>query len=204
VTRRLTALRDERGFTLSEMLVVLAILGLVFGMFSLVVSSSIRHSTEVQESSILQTEARAAVERFATDLRQAYTGDEDTSTFPIIGIANTWVEFYSPDRQIPFHLRRVRYELVSGKLQRSFATSTDTDGWPWLGLTILGTPQKLVGSVRNSTPFTYFDENGNSLAATAGNRLLVRTVKLTLAVSPVSAQSRSSTYETSVTLRADL
>ena len=59
-------LKREDGFTLSEMLVVISILGLILGAFSLIFSSAIRHSGEIQEQNLLQTEVRAATDRIAT------------------------------------------------------------------------------------------------------------------------------------------
>jgi hypothetical protein len=131
---------------------------------------------------VLQTEARAAVERFAAELRQAYTGDEETATFPIEQIGGTSITFLSPDRGQPFHLRRIHYQLASGRFERAAATSTDTDGWPW-DIGALGPLQRLVGSVRNTPVLRYFDTDGDELAATSANRTAVRTVRLTLVLS---------------------
>lgn len=204
---RVHRLRNQRGFTLTEMLATMAVLGVVFATFALVISSTLRHNAEVEESTALQTEARAALDRFATDLRQIYTGDEVNfpPTFPIESIGTTTITFLSPDRQQPFHLRKLSYRLTSGNFERAFLVSTDTDGWPWVGLTAAPSNwQRLVGSVRNSTIFTYYDAAGAQLAAIAANRTLVRTVRLTLVTSTPTSQTRQTTYETSVTLRADV
>jgi prepilin-type N-terminal cleavage/methylation domain-containing protein len=205
--RVLNRIRQREGFTLTEMLATMAVLAIVFATFSLVISSTLRHNAEVEESTVQQTEARAALERFATDLRQTYTGDDVNfpSTFPIETIGNTTITFFSPDRKQPFHLRKLTYRLNAGGFERAFLTSTDTDGWPWAGLTAAPSAwQRLVGSVRNSTIFTYYNAAGAQLAATAANRTLVRTVRLTLVTSTPTSQSRQTTYETSVTVRADV
>jgi prepilin-type N-terminal cleavage/methylation domain-containing protein len=188
--------RREDGFTLMEMLVAMALLGVLFAALALAVGSAIRHSSEVEEESTLQTETRAAIDRFAQDLRQAYTGEEDVA--PIESIGSTQITFLSPDRATPFHLRRVSYRLSSGVFERAEAVSTDTDGAPW-SIPALGGWAKQVGSVVNTTVFTYLDEGGlptNDPAA-------VRTVNVTLTVATPASPNRQSTYQTSVTVRSD-
>ena len=56
--RTFSRLKREDGFTLSEMLVVISILGLILGAFSLIFSSAIHHSGEIQEQNLLQTEVQ--------------------------------------------------------------------------------------------------------------------------------------------------
>jgi prepilin-type N-terminal cleavage/methylation domain-containing protein len=197
VTRALLRhLRREDGFTLSEMLSAMAVLGLLFAAFATVVGSAVRNGGEIEGQTAIQGEARAAVDRFASELRQVYSGDE--TTYPIESISATQVTFLSPDRANPFHLRRISYRLNAGSLERAFATSSDTDGYPWT-IGSLGAWQKLVGPVRNATVFTYYDATG-AVTSTAS---AVKTVGITLVVSTVGSSSRQFTYTSSVTVRAD-
>ena len=66
---------NHDGFTLVELVVSMVLIGAVFTIFSITMSSTIRNSTEVQEDSVLQGEVRATVDAMAKDLRQAYTGN---------------------------------------------------------------------------------------------------------------------------------
>ncbi len=88
--------------TLSEMLVVLAIMGIILAALAGVLSMSITQSSQIQEHSVLQTEVRNTVDTMARELRQAYTGD---STYPIVTATSTTLMFYSPDKAVPFHNR---------------------------------------------------------------------------------------------------
>jgi prepilin-type N-terminal cleavage/methylation domain-containing protein len=193
---RLSAkLRGERGFTLTELLVSLVIIGIVFTVFLVVLTNTIRDSGEVREDAVLQGEVRADVDRLAADLRQAYTGD---ATSPIETMTGTQLTFLSPDRQTPLHNRRISYRLTSGTLQRAFATSTNTNGPPWT-IPALGTYVNEFGSIRNATVFTYFDSNG--VATTTPSD--VSSVTITVQVSTKTATSRLFTYSTSVALRTN-
>jgi type II secretory pathway component PulJ len=142
----------------------------------------------------VQQEARTAVERFASDLRQAYTGDQ--AAYPIEVVNGTTVRFLSPNRQVPFRLRRITYRLNAGVLERQQAISTDTDGAPW-NIGAAGPWARLVAGVTTASPFTFQDVNG----ATTTNPLNVRTVRVQLAVR--TKGGRTSTYGTTVTVRSD-
>jgi prepilin-type N-terminal cleavage/methylation domain-containing protein len=194
--RRLPALGHDRsaGFTVTELLVSLAIVGIVFTIFAVVISSTVRHGGEVREDAVLQGEVRASIDRLAQDLRQAYTGD---GSAPITQMTGTLLTFWSPDRATPFHNRKVSYQLSSGQLQRAQATSTDTDGPPW-SIGALSPYVTQVGSIRNSTVFTYFNAAGGT-ATTAAD---VDSVTVTVTVSTATEASRLFTYSTSIALRA--
>ena len=182
------------GFTVVEMLVTFVILGVVFSLFALVLSSTLRNSTEVREDAVLQGEVRASIDMLAQDLRQAYTGD---STSPIEKMTATELTFWSPDRATPFHNRRISYRLLNGDLQRAQAVSTNTNGPTWT-FPSLGPYSRTVGSVRNTTIFTYYDDLG-AVTSTATD---VASVTVTVTVSTKGSKSRLFTYSTSVALRA--
>lgn len=192
---RLRRLRGQGGFTLTEMLVVLAILGVLLGAFSLLLSTTIRSSGEIQEQNLTQTELRSAIDRLAAELRQAYAGD--SSIQPIEVATGTALQFLSPDRSTPYRLRRLSYRLSGGTLERAIATSTNTGGPPWT-FPALGPYAPLVTSVRNAAPFGYLD----AARAVTTRAADVRTVDMTFAVSTSASPSRQYTYDTSVTLRA--
>jgi prepilin-type N-terminal cleavage/methylation domain-containing protein len=192
---RAGAFKRDGGFTVVELLVVLAILGVVFAVFSMVLSTSVRDSGEVREDAVLQGEVRAAVDRLAQDLRQAYTGD---TTSPIETMTATQLTFLSPDRATPLHNRRISYRLQSGTLERAMATSTNTGGPPWT-IPALGSYQAQVSSVRNSTVFTYFDVTGAATTAATN----VASITVTVKVSTKTSTAREFTYSTSIALRTN-
>lgn len=194
--RALRSARREDGFTVIELLVAMSMLGAMFGAFAIVMGSTIRIGGEVQEGSVLQTEARSAMNQIAGELRQTYTGD---TTVPLESISGTAIQFLSADRQSPFHVRRIGYQLTGGQLNRRFATSTDTDGPPW-SIGTLSAWGRVLGSVVNSTVFTYFDASGNATAVPAN----VRTITVTLTVATKTTPSRQFTYKTSVTPRGTM
>jgi type II secretory pathway pseudopilin PulG len=195
--RRLPRSRRDGGFTIVEMLIGMIFIGLLFALFATVVASALRHGDEVEKETTLQVEARAAVDGLAAELRQAYTGDDATA--PIEALSASTLTFLTPDRQEPFHLRRISYRLQSGELQRALATSTDTDGAPWT-IPALGAWHTQVGSVVNTTLFSYYDENG----AVTADPAAVRTVDIVVTVATDTSPGRQYTYRTSVSLRTPL
>lgn len=196
--------RDERGVTLSEMLVVIVFVGLLSAAFSLTFSSAIRHSSEIEKQSSLQTDVRGALDPMTRELRQAYSG---TATSPIESIAATGtptITFTTPDRDCVgssclFKLRRVSYRLTGGNFQRAAYTSTNDSSaasWTWPSGSPPGNWATLVTGVTTTSPFAFLDANGQ-VTATAAN---VRMVKTSLAAQTLGA-GHTLTYSTSASLR---
>jgi prepilin-type N-terminal cleavage/methylation domain-containing protein len=194
IRRRLVAARGQSGFTLTEMLVAMIFIGVLFAVFATVVSSTIRHNDEIEEQTVLQAEARGAIDQIAQDLRAAYTGDDTVA--PIESLSATQITFLSPDRKTPMHLRRVSYRLSGGTLQRRQAISSDTDGAPWVIPTLPSWGTR-VQRVVNSTVFTYYDEDGVVTNVPAN----VATVGITVTVATATSSTRQFTYQSSVSLR---
>jgi type II secretory pathway component PulJ len=184
--------------TLIELLSAMVVFGILLAMFALILSSAIRHSDEIDEQTNLQSQARSALGFVSSDLRQAYDGDNNLLTSPIETMTTTQLTFLSPDRQYPFHLRRVSYRLSGGKFQRVFATSSDTDGAPWV-IPALGSYRNVVDGVVNTSVFSYKKADGT----TATTPTTVKTVDVTLVLTTTTSPSRQYTYKTSVTIRGE-
>jgi type II secretory pathway pseudopilin PulG len=192
--RRHLRLAGEAGVGMMELLVSLGLMAAIVAAFSGLLTATVKTSGRAQELSVLGTEARAAIDRFASDLRQA----QCNGTTPAVTTATgTQITFYSPDRANPYHLRQVSYRLSGGRLDRAFATSTNTGGPPWT-MPALGSWIKQVGSVVNSTAFTYLDAGGAATTNPAG----VATVGITLTIQPSKGLGGAgSTSQTNVQLR---
>jgi prepilin-type N-terminal cleavage/methylation domain-containing protein len=185
---------DERGYTLVELLVVLALTGVLVSAFVGALGSTLHWGGEIATRSILQTEARSTLDGLADELRQAYTGDAT----PLVEAATpTSITFDSPDRQSPMHLRRISYRLVGGQLQRSVTPSTNAGAAPWTFPATSGPWQRRLGSIVNGAVFAYADSSG---AATT-DPTKVKTVTITVTVATFAAKARQATYSTAVTLR---
>ena len=194
---------DQRGFTLIEVLSAMAVFGIVLATFAMVMRTAIRHSGEVEQQSNLQNEARSAITGMSQDLRQVYDGDANLATSPIQSIFANQITFLSPDRQQPFHLRRITYRIQGTELQRATLTSTDTDGYPWSGISASPSAfRPLVRNVVNSGTqpvFRYLDESG-AVTATPAN---ISTVELQVVVATKTSPSQKYVYKSSVTVRGE-
>jgi prepilin-type N-terminal cleavage/methylation domain-containing protein len=196
MTRRppVARLSTEDGFTLIELVISMVLIGVIFAIFSITMGATIRTSSEVQENSVLQGEVRATVDAIAKDLRQAYTGTGNPGVEKMLPAE---IQFVSPDRQSPFHLRRVNYKLSNKTLQRASALSTNTGSPPWTFPGSLSAYRDEVGSIANTTVFRYYDAAG-AVATQASD---IASVSITLTVVNKTSPSRQFTYATSVAMR---
>jgi hypothetical protein len=172
----------------------MVIIGVIFAVFSITMGATIRTSSEVQEDSVLQGEVRATVDVIAKDLRQAYTGNGNPGLETMLPAE---LQFVSPDRATPFHLRRIKYRLFGKEIQRASARSTNTGSPPWTFPPSLSPYTTQVGSVVNTTVFRYYDSAGVVATQPAD----VASVTITLTVANPASPSRRFTYATSVAIR---
>ncbi len=189
-------LGSEKGVTLMEMMVSIAVLGIFFAAFATVVGSTIGQSSQIQEQSVLQTEVRAAADALVADLRQA-TQAGDTSLLRVSTATSTQLTFLSPDRGQPLRLRRIAYQVTGGQLQRARATSTNTAS-PWSIPALSAWSTVARGILTTATPFFTYYDGGGAVTSVAAN---VRAVKITFSVAPTSNGNKVLLYTTRVSLR---
>ena len=194
--------RDRRGFTLVEMLVGMAVLGIVLASMASLLSAIYNTGTQTVEASTLQDEARSAVDTLVADLRQAYTGDTATLTL-VASISSTAITFYSPDRQQPFHLRKI---ATSSPAPRAPARVRDQHRYGRGAVARADvawrladrSPTRLVANPGGTPLFSYQKEDGT--AATAAKD--VARVIVTVTVKQPGSRNKASTYQSSADLRA--
>jgi prepilin-type N-terminal cleavage/methylation domain-containing protein len=179
VGSRLTA---AGGFTLVEMVCAMAILTITVAAFAQLFAFTIKRSTQTEEQATVQTEARAGIDTFTSDLRQALC--KDTTTTPVTTATANQITFYSPDRLTPYHLRQVSYRLSGTNFQRQFVTSTNTGGPTWtmpsLGASWINVFGQASQLTTPSTPiFQYFDSNGAATTTASAVAQVIVTVVVT-------------------------
>jgi type II secretory pathway pseudopilin PulG len=165
--------------TLVELLCSITVMGIVMPAVIMGIQTVMRSSTDTQNRSILQTEARAALDRMVQDMRQS---DQNGSSPSFSLMSANQVTFYSPDRLTPFHLRQVSYRIQNGELDRAVATSTNTDGPPWT-IGALGPWVKQVGSVSSTSSFAFYDQNNAVTTSATALRSVVIALNLNMSTS---------------------
>lgn len=188
------SLRDERGFTLIELVVAMAIMGTLLSAFGQMLITTSKSSARTEEQATLQDLARAAISGLTRDLREA---TNTLGTSPVESLSATTLTFDAPDEATPFHLRRIAYRLVGGELDRSVTTSLNTGNAPWQWPATSGPWSATLDSITNSSIFTYYDASG----AQTTDPTAVRSVRLTLAVAPKQNQGGTATYSALVSIR---
>lgn len=119
---------NEQGLGMIELLVAMGLAIGILAFASTYFTSAWQHTAKLEQEIISQNDARAVLQILNDELRQAYTGQAGLN--PIESISSTAITFYSPDRQSPFKLRKITYQLTGTTLTRSEVLSTNTTT-PW-------------------------------------------------------------------------
>jgi prepilin-type N-terminal cleavage/methylation domain-containing protein len=146
---RLKILNNEKGLTLVELLIVLALLGIVLGgiyqYFHYGYNSWMRSSAEAEQVQ----EARLAVIRMDREVREAQQGKENTP--PVECVSKTEINIFT-DTNGDGRPELVCYQLEGGNLRRS-VVSPQGDAFPYT----YGTPDQwetVVSRVESDNIFT--------------------------------------------------
>lgn len=169
MTRLTAALRDERGTTIGELVIVAMITGLVGAMVVTSLSATVRAGSIVEDKSASLQDVRTSIEVIERDLRAANPIDAIDSALPVsqyatklsfsVHCATAGVAGCGSD-----HLRSVTYQLVSNRLERIEGGSTHLLVGPSGPSGFPAAQQR--GAVVNdaSQPvFRYYDKHGDEL-----------------------------------------
>lgn len=198
-----------------ELMVAMPLMLIIMGGLVIMLTTITHWSSQTQEETTLQTEARSALNTLEVGIRSAFIGD---GTSPIITATATSITFYTPDESFTqpsgqsFHLLKVSYNVTGGTLQRQFMTSTNTyptaPPWTWPGsmgswLTVVGQS----GSITNANVFTYYTSAGAQTTPPTGLTFPiadpsgVRAVGIKLTLSSGGSQPDTFTVSDTIALR---
>jgi len=190
------ACADQRGFTLAELLVAIAVVGLIMtGLLTFMMTGNQTYLTGSNQIEAQQA-ARVALERMAREIRGAGYNPKGAvcepplTNCPIVGdpvpgtlTATTLVVQNDTNANGTFAAtERILYTLNGNNLQRR-------------DYAVDATPQTIVGGIQALT-FTYLDENGN-LAKKPKD---VRSVQISLTTQPENQPATWQTGRVSVTM----
>lgn len=157
-------LSDERGFTLSEMLVVTMLVGFVVGTGYFILNASISMRNGMDARAVAAREARVMADRLTLELRQAQEIEDGAGVFAIAEPRRC--VFYSDvDRDgVP---ERVSYRVVDQTVVRSQAKSlTEVPPYQWGPE---GSEEVMISNLRegwSGDVFTYYQRQHPATIAT--------------------------------------
>ena len=177
----LRTVRDARGFTRAELLVVVAIVGIVLaGVFTLQLQGQWAYMMGAARVETQQT-ARLALDRFMDELRLS-SGVTNAPNCNNVATGGTSLSFTwtSP---VSGATETVTYQLTGLNLQRTDAAGTQT----------------LIGGVQTLNIWCY-QSDGVTLTATAANVVSVK-VQITTQDETIAAQKQHAVVQSQVRLR---
>lgn len=166
-----------RGFTLIEMLTVVAIIGIVTGALTYAIVNVYRNNAYIFESTASVENARRGLSFSLEHIREASYADD--GNYPLGSIASTSITFYS-DIDEDGGVERVRIYALNNTLYRE---TTNASGNPpsYTGQT--PATSTIASFLRNGPTediFVYYDDTGTALPAISANLGEVRSVAVTI------------------------
>ena len=114
-------LQVNKGFTLLETVIVLAILVIVMGALVSSIRFFYRSNTHALEQSFAINSARIGVEKMVRDIRETAFSDE--GTYPVISMATSSFSFYS-DIDEDIFVEKIRYFIDDTDLNKGVVNSS--------------------------------------------------------------------------------
>ena len=184
-----TVLRDQRGFTLTELMVATAMMGFVLSAGLLALQAGTQASEVATGRAEAQSNVRFALDQMLADMRSAGYDPTNNGFDPVDGgtLALASVQIVS-DRNASGAIdapanpcdasaaaERVRYRQVGTELMRAVMTSA----------TVAACEAVIIGGVQ-SLSFTYRDANDSTLPAQSTSAASVRAIHVSLTLKPES------------------
>ena len=201
-------LRSKRGFSLLEMLIVLAIFSFIMGgIFSNLSQSQIRYQFE-QEVAEVQQSARNAIDIMEREIKLAgfpkasyYDSAQNWTSANSNKVAAGFVTIsatnmvFEADVEEDGIVERVDYNLASGTLSRSAQDKQAGGGAP-------ATVYQVLANNVTALTFTYLDSNGTATGTVADVRFVQILLSLnTTNVDPQNRQRRTITIQSLASVR---
>jgi prepilin-type N-terminal cleavage/methylation domain-containing protein len=178
VPARLT--RDE-GFSVSEMMVVSLLLGIVLAASYLLMSAATGMADQIQARTIAADEGRAVMDRITREVRQAYEIEDNKGAF--VDAQPRQCTFYT-DADRDGRPEMVRYRVVGQVLYRSQASATSA--LPPYTFGPFSAEEVIVSSLSggfNGNVFEYYDSADPPRVVPSGKPADVSAVRLRLVTS---------------------
>ena len=184
--------RDE-GVSLSELLVVLALIGIVVSLAYMLLNSTTRMTNRIDAGAQAAEKSRSALDKMTSELRQAVELTDGGGAFSTAGTRTCGFYVDVNHDNLP---ERVTYYVNGAQLLRAQASST-TSAPPW-AFGAASTPTTLVTGLPSSFTgpiFTYYDSSSPPVQTTAEDCAAV-SIRV-VGSSPVQGTSKLATSDLS-------
>ncbi len=171
------AQRDDRGFTIVEMTVVLSLIGVSLAVSWMLMQAAANIADQAQATSVASDEGRQALDRITRDLRQA---QEATESMGAVGVIQPRQMTVYVDDGHDGRLDRVTYFVSGNSLMRK-ETSATTTFPPYTFRTPESSPATLVANLQPTWTgpiFEYWQNTEPPVAATYPDQVSSVSVQL--------------------------
>ena len=189
----MTTHHHNRGYTMIEMLMVVAIIGIIVPVLYGSIVSLYRNQGKTIARALALSEATQGVQDIVRDVRAAVYGEN--GALPIVSIATSSLTLFA-DTDFDGRVERVRYVLNGTTMQKGVVEPTATSSYV-LSTEVVETLASNITNGQTATPvFRYYSATSTEITSSA-SILNVRRVTVELV-----AEARFSGNVTQVTLRS--
>lgn len=187
---RSSVFRRDEGFTLSEMMVVTLLLGVIIMAAYLLMETVSGWSDRLEAQTIAAEEGRVVLDRLSRELRQAYEINENEGAF-VDALPRQCTFYTDVDRNgTP---DKVRYRVVNDRIYRSVASATSQ--MPPYTFLAFGPESVVEGALESSwtgSLFSYYDDQDPPVLLASTDQAAISAVKIRLVNSVKVGQKTAS------------
>lgn len=197
-TARLSPSHTERGYTLLEMLVVLAIIVITVP----VVYAAIQALYHVHESTLARamavTETTRGVQEMVRDVRSAVYAEN--GSLPIVALATSSLTIYA-DTDLDGVVERVRYFLDGTTVRKGIIKPTGTSSYPVAQESVASLIPNIINTSASTSLFRYYTATGTEIVTPSASLAVRRVDVVCVARSTKGTAADAVTIASSASIR---
>lgn len=196
-TRRLSS-RTERGYTLIEMLVVIAIIGITMPAVYIAIQALYRVHASTLARAVAVTETTKGVQEIVRDVRSAVYAEN--GALPIVALATSSLTIYA-DTDLDGLIERVRYFLDGTSVRKGIIEPTGTSSYPVAQESVTLLMTNIINTTASTSLFRYYTATGTEIVTPSASLAVRRVDVACVARSTIGTVADAVTVASSASIR---